>query len=249
MGIRNRAFVRAHFAIVAVAVLLLTLAAGGIVLVAGPGAPGSRLVTVGGGTTTVPGPTPARMSGSLVASDPPSTLGVATSSSAPAPQATTPKPTTTLPYHPSMPRPTTTIRSPLPVATVLPTTTVPATTIPANAAMVTLEGRFDSNVLITFAGRTYNLAPNQDAGPFLIPASPGVRDTIKVARADDPSCAVTQTAHFFDPGQKYWVWADYLVGGTQYCPRFVGVAGGGDVPQPRLTVNQYPPAPPLGTTG
>jgi hypothetical protein len=250
MDIRSRAFVRARFVIGGVAVLLVTLVAVGNALVPGPGGDGSRIVTVGGGITTVPGPTPALLSGASAASDPPSTFATTTSSSPPTPKATTiPKPTTTLPYAAPAPQPTTTVHPPISAAAALPTTTVPSTTIPANSALVTLEGAFDSNVLITFAGRTYNLAPNQDAGPLLIPAGTDVRDTIKVARADDPACSVTQTAHFFDPGQKYWVWAEYLVGGTQFCPRVVGVAGGGDVPQPRLTVTQYGPGPPLSTTG
>jgi hypothetical protein len=114
---------------------------------------------------------------------------------------------------------------------------------------VTLEGQFYVNVLITFAGRTYLLSMNQDAGPFLIPAGPGLKDTIRVSRADDPTCGVTQTNHFFDPGQNYWVWATFEVGGGPSCPHGVGVAGGGNVPGPILIINQTPPPPPLNATG
>jgi hypothetical protein len=62
-----------------------------------------------------------------------------------------------------------------------------------------LENSFGYDILITFAGRTYNLAVNQYAGPFLIPAGPGVTNTIEATRADDPNCGTTQRAYFFDP--------------------------------------------------
>lgn len=246
MDIRNGAFVRARMVVGSVVVLVVALAAGGIAVAHGPSRGGSRLVTTSGGTTTVPGPTPALVAGLGPANDPPSTLGATTSTALPP---ATPKPTTTVPRTVPPSRPATTVRPTTTVVTAASTTIVPPTTVPANAALVTLEGQFYGDVLITFAGRTYLLNPNQDAGPFLIPAGPGRQDTIKVSRADDPNCGETQTAHFFDPGQKYWVWASFEVGGGPSCPHGVGIAGGGNVPGPILVVNQHPPAPPLSMTG
>jgi hypothetical protein len=246
MNIRNRSSVFARLVVGGIAVLLVALAAGGIALAHGPGVGGTRLLTTAGGSTTVPGPTPAVVSGLVPAQDAPSTLGTTTSTS---PPTTAVKPTTTVSRTVPPARPTATVRPATTLTTAAPTTTVPPTTIPANEALVTLEGQFTGNVLITFAGRTYNLAPNHDAGPFLIPAGPGTQDTIKVSRADDPNCGMTQTAHFFDPGQKYWVWASFEVGGGPSCPQGVGVAGGGNVPGPVLVVNQNPPAPSLTLTG
>jgi hypothetical protein len=114
--------------------------------------------------------------------------------------------------------------------------------------MVTLENDFLEPVEITVGGHTYTLARYQQVGPLVVTPAMNGEDFISTSVVGESTCSVSHTSHFASGG-TYWVWSEFMVGGTFFCPgNRPGVSGGQLVPGPDLEVTTYGPAPPLSAT-
>lgn len=107
----------------------------------------------------------------------------------PATTATTTPPTTTPSTSPT---------------TTPPTTVFPPTTLPTKAT-VTLANQHTRAFVVTVNGQAFTLGPSQVLAPVdLTPAADG-NDRIDVHAEADPSCALSETSDFFQPGSRYRV--------------------------------------------
>ena len=111
---------------------------------------------------------------------------IASTTTAPAPTTTAAPPTT------KAPRPTTT------------TTKAPATTTTkASGIRLTVVNQHPSAVKLTVNGRTFALAPGEQAGPVAITPGANGNDVVEVTLAQEPSCGTGDADTYFPRSGSY----------------------------------------------
>jgi hypothetical protein len=152
---------------------------------------GDRIVSAAGtgadGVESPPPPAP---------TVPPSTTAPSTSV---APTTSVPM-TSTAPPTTQRPRPTTTTST-----TVKATTSTTGASSAAGRATVTVVNQAADAFVITLNGRTFQLAPGQQAGPVEIDLYAHGNDIVEIRAVADPSCGMGDADNYFDAGGHYRV--------------------------------------------